>query len=219
MFLGHVAVGLAAKRAAPKAPLGWLVAAPTLADLIWPILLAVGLEEVRIAPGNTAVTPLEFVKYPISHSLFLLVVAGVIFSGFYFAAHNDRAGALVVGLLVVSHWVLDVISHRPDMPLTPWPGTKAGLGLWNSVPATLLVEGTMYAAGVWIYARTTAAKDRVGTWAFGAFAVLLAVIYLGNVFGPPPPSVGELNAFAFAGFLLPVWTGWFDRHRAVRTSH
>lgn len=218
MFLGHVAVGLAAKRAAPKAPLVWLAGAATLADLIWPVLLALGLEEVRIAPGITAVTPLDFVRYPISHSLLLLVVWGLIAAGFYFAARNDLTGAAVVGALVVSHWVLDWVSHRPDMPLTPWPGTKVWLGLWNSVPATLAVEGTLFALGVWIYARTTEARDGVGRWSFAAFVVLLVVIYLGNIFGPPPPSVEALKVVAFAGFLVPVWAGWFDRHRAVRNG-
>ncbi len=216
MFLGHVAVGLAAKKVAPKASLVWLLTAPTLADLLWPVFLAVGLEEVRIAPGITAASPLDFVRYPISHSLLLMAVYGVILAGFYFALQNDRTGAAVVGLLVVSHWVLDWISHRPDMPLTPWPGPKEGLGLWNSVPATLLVELAMFAAGIWLYARTTVAKDGIGSWSFAAFVVLLAVLDVGDLIGPPPPSVGVLNAFAFAGFLIPVWGGWFDRHRIVR---
>ncbi len=216
MFLGHVAAGLAAKRVAPKASLVWLLAAPTLADLLWPVLLALGLEEVRIAPGITAASPLDFVHYPISHSLLLLAVYGAILAGFYFAVRNDRAGAAAVGLLVVSHWILDWISHRPDLPLTPWPGPKEGLGLWNSVPATLLVEGAMFAVGIQLYARTTAAKDSIGSWSFGAFVALLAVLYAGSIFGPPPPSLGALNAFAFAGFLIPVWGGWFDRHRDIR---
>lgn len=216
MFLGHVAVGLAAKKAAPKASLGWLVAAPTLLDLLWPVFLALGLEEVRIAPGITAVTPLDFVRYPISHSLFLSVVWGLVAAGFYLASRSDRTGAAVVGLLVVSHWVLDWVSHRPDMPLAPWPGTKVGLGLWNSVPATLVVELGLFAVGVWIYARTTEARDRIGIWAFAVFAGLLAAIYIGNVFGPPPPSVAALNVVAFAGFLIPVWAVWFDRHREPR---
>jgi len=216
MFLGHVAVGLAAKKVAPKASLVWLVAAPGLLDLLWPVFLAVGLEEVRIVPGITAVTPLDFVRYPISHSLLLSVVWGLLAAGFYFAARNDRTGAAVVGALVVSHWVLDWISHRPDMPLTPWPGTKVGLGLWNSVPATLAVEGSLFAFGVVLYARVTRAQDATGRWSFAAFAVLLVVLYLGNVFGPPPPSVAALNVVAFSGFLIPVWAGWFDRHRMVR---
>ena len=216
MFLGHVAVGLAAKKVAPKAPLLWLVAAPTLLDLLWPVFLAVGLEEVRIAPGITAVTPLDFVRYPVSHSLLLSIVWGLLAAGFYFAVRNDRTGAAVVGALVVSHWILDWISHRPDMPLTPWPGTKVGLGLWNSVPATIAVEGTLFAVGVVVYARATMARNAIGRWSFATFAALLVVIYVGNVFGPPPPSVAALNAVAFAGFLIPVWAGWIDRHRSLR---
>ena len=218
MFLGHIAVGLAAKKAAPKASLLWLVGAPTLLDLLWPVFLAVGLEEVRIAPGITAVTPLDFLKYPISHSLLLAAVWGLLAAGFYFAARNDRTGAAVVGALVVSHWILDWASHRPDMPFTPWSRTKVGLGLWNSVPATLAVEGTLFAVGLFLYALATKARDATGRWSFAAFAVLLVVLYLGNVFGPPPPSVVALNAVAFAGFLIPVWAGWFDRHREARAA-
>src|SRR5688572_1049524 len=150
MFLGHYALGLAAKRVSPSLSLGVLFLAAQLADILWPFLLALGLEQVRIDPGNTAFTPLDFVSYPYSHSLLLLVLWGVA-AGWLFA-RGHRRGIVVVTALVVSHWVLDAITHRPDMPVYPG-GPKVGLGLWNSVPATVAIELPLYAAGVWLYLR------------------------------------------------------------------
>jgi membrane-bound metal-dependent hydrolase YbcI (DUF457 family) len=217
MFLGHVAVGLAAKKVAPRTSLLWLVAAPTLLDLLWPVFLVLGLEEVRIAPGITAVTPLDFVSYPWSHSLVMTLVWSSLAAACYLAATGYAAGALAIAIGVTSHWVLDWVSHRPDLPLAPWSDAKVGLGLWNSVPATLLVEGALFAGGVWLYARATKARDAVGHWSFAVFVALLAVIYVGNVFGPPPPSVHALKIVAFAGFLIPAWAAWFDGHRSLRS--
>ncbi len=213
MFLGHVAVGLAAKRVAPKTPLLLLVAAPVLLDLLWPVFLLLGWETVRIEPGSTAVTPLEFASYSFSHSLVMSLVWGALAAGAYFAAARYALGAWALGLGVISHWVLDAISHRPDMPV--WPGgPKVGLGL--SVPATLAIELLMFGGALWRYARTTTPRDATGRWAFVSFAAFLTAVYLGNLFGPPPPSVTALTVGAFAGYLVPLWAGWFDRHRNVR---
>lgn len=213
MFLGHFALAFAAKRAAPGASLGALIAAAQLPDLIWPVLVLAGAEAVRIDPGNTAVTPLDFVAYPWSHSLLMDAVWAVLAGGLYFALRRDRAGAVWIGLLVVSHWVLDWISHRPDLPL--WPGgPKVGLELWASLPATLAVEGGLFIAGVWLYASGTRALDRIGRNAPWALAGFLAAIYLGNLFGPPPPDV-KMVAWVDAGALLLIaWAWWADRHRA-----
>src|SRR5678816_2619777 len=138
MFIGHFAVGFAAKRVAPRLSLAALFAAVVLADIIWPVLVALGLEHVQIDPGNTAFTPLDFVSYPYSHSLLLLLVwaaaLGLVYR--WLSGHNGRSFA-VLAALVLSHWVLDVLTHRPDMPLYPG-GPKVGLGLWNSVPATVI---------------------------------------------------------------------------------
>ncbi len=209
MFVGHFAVGFAAKRAAPRTSLAWLFAAAQLADLLWPVLLAVGLEQVRIDPGNTAFTPLDFVSYPYSHSLALLAMWGLAL------ALLVRSAPLVVALLVVSHWVLDWITHRPDLPL--YPGSAPhGLGLWNSVPATLAIELAMFAVGAWIYATSTRPRDAIGRWAFVGFVALLLVIEAANAFGPPPPSTRAIwMAALIAGALLIAWSWWFDAHRAA----
>jgi len=215
MFVGHFAVGFASKRAAPRTSLGVLLAAPLLLDLLWPIFLLLGLEHVAIVPGITKVVPLDLHDYPYTHSLAGALVWSLLFAGGYFAVARDRAAAIVVGLGVFSHWILDFVTHRPDMPLYPGSTTSVGLGLWYSLPGTLAVEFALFGAGVWIYATTTRAKNRKGAIGFWVFAALLAVMYLASVFGPPPPSP---RAIAFAGLsawlMLPLaW--WIDRNRAL----
>jgi hypothetical protein len=218
MFVGHFALGFAAKRVTPRVSLAVLFAAAQLADLLWPVLVAFGLEEVRIDPGNTAFTPLDFVSYPYSHSLLLLVIWGITFGWLYRLVTGDGRAFLLIAALVVSHWVLDVVTHRPDMPLYPG-GPKLGLGLWNSVPGTMAVELTMYAAGLWVYFGTTRARDKTGRWALLSLAVFLTVAYFANVAGGAPPSVVALYSTAIAGgVILTLWGWWVDRHREVCPS-
>jgi hypothetical protein len=216
MFVGHVALGLAAKRATPRVSLAVLIGAAQLADMLWPVLVALGVETVRIDPGNTAFTPLDFVSYPYSHSLITLVIWGVVLGAVYRAitAQNGRTVA-VLAALVVSHWVLDWITHRPDMPIYPG-GPKYGLGLWNDVRLTLLVEGMMWAAGVWIYVSATRARDGVGRWGFSSLIALLSVLFFGDAPSTPPPSVNVLVVSALVAIaVLTAWSWWADRHREV----
>jgi hypothetical protein len=216
MFVGHLALGLAAKPATPRVSLAVLLTASQLADILWPFFLAIGLEQVRIAPGITAFTPLDFVSYPYSHSLVMLVVWGLVFGAIYrmVTGRNGRV-FIVLAALVVSHWILDWISHRPDMPIYPG-GPKFGLGLWNHVAATIIVEGIMFAAGIWIYVRATRARDAVGRWGFVSLMAFLAVLYVVNAISSPPPSVNAIVIMAIAGFtLLTAWSWWADHHRDV----
>jgi len=164
MFIGHFGLGFAAKRAAPTASLGALFAACQFADLLWPILVLMGREQVEVQPGATAFTPLNFVSYPYSHSLLALCGWGVAFGVVYMLVRRARVqAAVIVTLLVVSHWVLDVVTHRPDMPLTVSGADRLGLGLWNSIPATLVVEVSIFAIGLALYVRETAPRDRIGS--------------------------------------------------------
>lgn len=215
MFLGHHAVALSAKRAAPRTSLGTFVFAATLIDLAWPILLLLGVERTRIDPGNTAFTPLDFEHYPVSHSLAMVLLWSVLFGALYFALTRYGRGAVIAGVLVLSHWVLDFLTHRPDLPL--WPnGPKVGLGIWNSVPLSLLLEFAFLIAGVWIYTRMTRARDRAGSIGFWSLVAFLALIQVANVFSPPPPSWQAVAWTALAAWLFVPWAAWVDRHREGR---
>jgi hypothetical protein len=219
MFIGHFALGFAAKKVTPAVSLGTLFLACQLADLVWPTLVLLGIEIVEITPGATEVTPLTFVSYPYSHSLVALLAWAVAVSGLYWIV--QRAGVIalaVIGALVLSHWVLDVVSHAPDMPVTLRGDTRLGLGLWYSLPATLVVESLLFAAGVWLYARTTVARDRAGTWGFWGLVAFLAAIYASSLFGPPPPSVTAIAGAGHAIWLLVLWGYWLDRHREARAG-
>jgi membrane-bound metal-dependent hydrolase YbcI (DUF457 family) len=213
MFIGHVAVGLAAKRAAPRTSLGLLVGAPLFADLLWPIFLLLGWEHLELDPNPpNPFLSLSFASYPISHSLLALTGWALLAGGLYWAATKYAPGALWIGVGVVSHWVLDFVTHRPDMPL--WPGgPKLGLGLWNSVPATIVVEAAMFAAALRIYVRTTRPRDAVGRWSLVAFVALVLVIYAANAMSPAPPGKGAVAWVTLALWLLPLWAAWFDRQR------
>ncbi len=214
MFLGHLALGFAAKRAAPRVSLGTLVAAAQLVDLLWPLFLLLGVEHARIDPGNTAVTPLDFSYYPWTHSLLMGAVWALVFAGIWYTRKRDPGTALLLGALVVSHWVLDFISHRPDMPLFPY-GLRVGLGLWNSVAATVVVEGALFAGGVALYLRATRPLDRVGRFATYGLIGFLVLVYLANMLSPPPPSIRAVAWGGLAGWLLPLWAAWADRHRSA----
>ena len=214
MFVGHLAVSLGAKAVEPKAPLPALVAASFGLDLLWPLLLLAGVETVSVAPGNTAFTPLAFESYPWSHSLFMAAVWGVLAWVLAYRATKSQRVSLLVGAVVVSHWVLDFVTHRPDLPL--WPGgPKLGLGLWNSVPATILLEGGLFLVAIAIYVRTQKPRDAVGTWAFWALVALTSVIWITQPWSPPPPSSNAVAAVALAMWVFPWWAFWIDRHRST----
>ena len=219
MFIGHFALALGAKKVAPKASLGTLVMAAQLADLVWPTLVLLGIESVVVSPGITAFTPLDFVSYPYSHSFVALsgwaLALGVAYG---FAKRGQAREALVIAMLVLSHWVLDVLTHRPDMPLTIGGTERLGLGLWNSIPGTLLVEFGMFAAGVAVYLGSTAANDRTGKVAAWSLIGFLTVVYAANLFGPPPPSGTAVAAVGEAIWLLVAWAWWADRHRHLRRA-
>ena len=208
MFIGHIAVGLAGKRIAPSVSLATWLASVQLVDMLWPIFLLAGLEHVRIAPGNTPFTPLDFYDYPITHSLVGGLGWAALFAGGWYVARRNTRVAMLLAAGVLSHWCLDVLSHRPDVPLLPH-GPYLGLGLWNSVPATLAVELAMFGAGLWLYLSSGGnGARRISFWLLMAF---LIVAYLGAAFGPPPPDVRTLAITALAGWLIVPWVWWADR--------
>ncbi len=216
MFIGHHAAGFAAKRFAPRVSLGTLFAASMALDLLWPILLLLDLEHVRIAPGVTAFTPLDFYDYPITHSLLSVLGWSLLFALLHWFSRRSWRDASVVGAAVLSHWVLDFLSHRPDLPL--WPGgPRVGLGLWNSVPATIVVESLLFFGGLALYLRATRARDRIGSIALWTLVVFVAIVYVANITSPPPPSARAIGWAALAAYLFVPWGIWIDRHRQTRS--
>ena len=218
MFVGHFAVAFGAKKLAPQVSLGALFLACQLADLIWPDLVLLGIERFSIEPGATALTPLNFEHYPYSHSLLAMSAWGILFAGAY--ALVSRAGARTVAVIVavaVSHWVLDVVTHRADMPIVLSDRLRIGLGLWNRPYLAIGVELAMLAGGVWLYTRYTVARDRAGTIGLWSLVGFLVIVYLANCFGPTPPSVAAVAWSAQAMWLLVGWAYWLDGHRRPRS--
>ena len=210
MFLGHFALAMAAKRVAPRASLGALFAAAQWPDLLWPVLLLLGAERVTVAPGDTPFTPLRFDSYPISHSLVATLAWALAGAALWWIIRKDAREAWVVAALVVSHWVLDALTHRPDLQLTPWSDARVGLGLWNSVALTMAVELVLFAAGVAAWLGMPGGSRRSGFAAWSLIVFLLA-IYLMNVFGSPPPSSAAVAWVTLSMWLLVAWAWAADR--------
>ena len=216
MFLGHYGVALAAKRVAPRVSLGVLVAAAQLADLVWPVMVLLGVERIRLNPSDNPFLNIAFESYPWTHSLLAAVVWGALAALAYWALRRDRTGSTIVGLVVVSHWVLDWITHVPDLPLYPG-GPLVGLGLWRSPTATVIVEAIVFITGLVTYLRVTRAVDRTGTWTLWAFVALLVVLYVASIYAPAPTSTDAIAWGALGGWLIPPFGWWVDRHRAPRS--
>ncbi len=213
MFIGHFAVGFAAKKIAPKPSLGTYFMAVSFVDLLWPVFLLLGIEHVRISPGITVVTPLDLYDYPFSHSLVMAFFWSTLIGGIYFLLKKEKRSAFVVGLALFSHWILDFISHRPDMPIAFGKTTYVGLGLWNSLWGTIIAEAGMFIIGVFMYMKATTPIDQKGNLGMWGLVAFLFVMYFLDLFGPPPPAENVIAIGANTGWLLVLWAWWGDKHR------
>lgn len=224
MFIGHYGLALALKRVEPKLSLGTLFLATQLVDLAWGATILLGWEQVRILQGWTAVTPLQFVSYPITHSLLaagLWAVGAAVVWYTWPTRDTSRHGraALIVGLAVASHWFLDAVVHVPDLPLAADDTRKVGLGIWNSVPLTLTVELALLGLGLALYLRGGSRTHPVRqTWAVG-FAAILAAVWIATTLGPPPPSVRAMGISVMLMMaVLAGVAGWIDRGGSSRAA-
>ena len=218
MFIGHFGVGLAAKKIDSKPSLGTLFIASQFIDLLWPVFLLLGIEKVQIEQGNTAMTPLNFISYPYSHSLFGVLVWAILLGVVYYLLKKNFRTSLLLGLLVLSHWVLDLFTHRPDLQLLPWSDFKMGFGLWNSVTLTIIAEGSIFILGAYFYLSVTKSKNKNGSYGLWSLLIFLTLIYVMNIVGPPP---SDTNAIAIVGlfqWLLVAWAYWIDRNRKARVE-
>jgi uncharacterized membrane protein len=216
MFIGHFGVGFAAKSVDKKISLGTLFLASQFIDLLWPILLLLGLESVKIEAGNTAVTPLNFISYPISHSMLGVIFWGIIFGIVYYLFKKNLRGSILLGVLVFSHWLLDLLTHRPDLQLFPWSDYKVGFSLWNSFTGTLLVEGLIFTAGIFIFYKVGILQRKSKQILFWSLVIFLAAIYVMNLFGPPPPSEEPIAFVGLSQWILIAWAYLIDK--APRTK-
>ena len=213
MFIGHFGAGFAGKKFSKSASLGTYLMAAQWIDLIWPIFVLLGIEKVEIEPGISSVTPLDFTYYPFTHSLFGVLIWAVLFGIVYFLIKKNTRIAIILGLLVLSHWVLDLFVHIPDLPIFPGLDIKVGFGLWNSFAATLIIEGLVFTIGLYLYLKFTKAKNKTGTFALWGLVVFLVAIYISNLLGPPPESTEAIGIVGNAQWLIILWGYWIDKNR------
>ncbi|MDE3213555.1 MAG: hypothetical protein KGM98_10005 [Bacteroidota bacterium] len=218
MFIGHFGVGLGAKKAAPKISLGTLFLAAQFLDLLWPLFILLGWEHVSIQPGITKMTPLNFTDYPYSHSLLFACLWGLVIGGIYYLIKRNKKGAVVLAICVLSHWVLDLIVHRPDLPLYPGGSTYLGWGLWNYPVIEVIVEGSIFILGIIFYLKNTSAKNKIGIYAFWILIILLALFYVSNLSGNPPASVNQIAWMGMSQWIIIFWGYWIDANRTLRSK-
>jgi hypothetical protein len=218
MFVGHLALAFASKRVDPRPSLGWYVAAVVALDLLWPLFLLFGIEHVRVAPGATAFTPLVFESYPWSHSLLMSAVWGALLAGIARWRGVAPRTALLLALLVMSHWVLDFITHAPDMPLWPGASPRLGLGLWNSIAGTIIIEGLLWIAGIWLYLAPRRATSWIGPVALWSFILVCTAMWISGPWSPPPPTERAMGWFGLIGWITVPWAALADRHYALRAA-
>ncbi|MBK5272835.1 MAG: metal-dependent hydrolase [Bacteroidia bacterium] len=213
MFIGHYALGFAGKKIYKAPSLGTMFMAVQWLDLVWPLLVLSGVEKVNIEPGNTVFTPLNFVSYPWSHSMLMAIIWGILFATVYYIKTKNRNASVFLLFLVFSHWILDWISHRPDLQLAPFSEIRVGLGLWNNKWATLIIETLLFIIGIIMYLNATKAKNKTGVGSLWGLVVFLLIIYFMNAFGPPPDNVQMIAWVGNAQWLLVAWGYWIDRNR------
>lgn len=219
MFVGHYGVGFALKRAGSALSLGLLFFAVQFADILWPIFVLLGIEKFSVEPGRTAANPLVFLYYPFSHSLLALAIwAALAFAIFMLVPFKIwgsklRAG-LVIAIGILSHYVLDLFVHVPDLPLAGPHSTKIGLGLWNYPLASVLLELVFLWGGLWIYLRSTWGKGFWGKHGATILAVLLTILQFGNMIGTPPNNPKLIAAIGLAiNVIIIALAFWVDRKR------
>jgi hypothetical protein len=217
VFLAHYGVAFALKRAEPKLSLGTLFVASQLTDLLWGAFLLLGWEHVRIVPDATPVTPLEFIDYPISHSLVGAIIWSAVAAALYYSwptrdTTRHWQAAAIVGVAVFSHFPLDVLAHIPDLPVAGGDSLKLGLGLWNHPTATIVVELLLLALGLAIYIGLRSQRHPVRPLRLAVLVLVLAGCYLASLYGPLPPNVRAI-ALVDIIFVLAIaaLAGWADR--------
>jgi hypothetical protein len=219
MFLGHYGVAYALKRWEPRLSLGTLFLSVGLVDTAWSIFIITGWERARIVPGLTPANPIEFLSYPLTHSLLAGLLWGAIAGAVTYTwptrdtSRHHWIKAAVVALAVLSHWFLDLIVHLPDLPLTSDSSPKFGLGLWKNLPLTITLEFVIFLGGLVLYLQMRSKANGEETWKALVVAAVLAIFYLAATFSPPPPSMRAVGIMGLIGTLLIAAMGWWSDRR------
>jgi len=213
MFIGHFAVGLASKKVSKSLSLPIVFIAVQFLDFLWPILVLMGIESVKIEEGITKLIPFDFTYYPYSHSLLMTIVWSLLFGFIYFMFTKNRQNSLILGVLVFSHWVLDLIVHRPDLPLSPFSDYKVGLGMWNYPFLEIVIEYGMFLAGAYFYYTAAKPKKRNSFW---ALIIVLLVFQTLNLVGPLPPSIDAIAWGTNMMWLFVIWAWWIEREKNIK---
>lgn len=213
MFIGHYGVGMAGKKVDSRPSLGTLFLAAQFLDVLWPVFILLGWEQVEIDSLPRKFLTLHFTSYPLSHSLAGALFWSLVFGGIYYLIKRNFRVSVVLGALVFSHWVLDWFTHVPDLQLFPGSSTRVGLGLWNSTAWTIIVEGLIFVSGIFFYVKSTKAKNLRGNVVFWSLMAFLALAYIMNLTSPPPPSVKALGFVGLSQWLIIAWAYWADRNR------
>lgn len=211
MFLGHIGLALAAKKIEPKMNLGAAILSAQLVDLVWPLLLLAGIEQADIKPGNLVMNNLVFTHYPWTHSLAMSAVWALAAFSLVWLLYKNKRLAVVSGLLVFSHWWLDLPYHQPDLLLVPGGETQLGFSLWNSPFATYAGEFGILALGLILYFKSRPALTRGKAIAFWSFIFFIVFGYFASIFGPPPPDAMALAWGGVSMWLMIPWAWWADR--------
>lgn len=218
MFIGHYGIGLALKKVEPRLSLGMLIFGAVMLDILFGLFLLAGVEHAKIIPGVTVVSPFEFYDYPISHSAVGTVMwAAAGFLAYWLCPTGDhtqrKRPAFVFAIAIFSHFILDVISHTPDLTIFGNNSPRLGLSLWNSLAATMIVELGLLLSGIVLYRGATHSVSSSGKYGLSLFVLILIILSIGIVFGPPPDMI-SVGVFILAGQLaLVALAFWVDRNR------
>lgn len=218
MVVGHYAPAFAIKAMRPAIPLWLLFIAVQLVDVAWAALVLAGIEKLRIVPGITASNPFDLYYMPYTHSLVAGVLWAVAASFLCKPLRGVRhwAAAAAIGAAVLSHWLLDWLVHRPDLPLYD-DAMKVGLGLWDYPALALSLEAFLLFGGMALYLRRTRARNALGRWGPPAFGILMLSIQVTVFFGPPPTSSAATAMTALVSYAaFAAGAQWLDRQRLSR---
>lgn len=217
MFVGHYAASLALKKVEPKASLGMLFLAVQFVDILFFPFVLMGIERLNIIENFTASTHFELEFMPYTHSLAMTFVwAALAYGLFRLIAPQNKRIALVMGLAVISHWVLDLLVHTPDLPLWSDDSTKLGFGLWNNALATFSLEAILLLGATWLYVGATSATTAAGKYAIWVFAAVMLLMNAINIFGPlTDDNIVSFTMLPLAlYFILAGVAFWLDRKRS-----